>query len=232
MQFRCDIQAWHACPEHVSELTGHPLPPTQSKVPAGIKRRASQLSKLVINTCLPIIAERSVDYVVFATQHGEIHRTLNLLTDLASEEELSPTAFAQSVTSTAPGLLTIASKQPIAFTTVSGGKNTLQAGLIEVAMRFYQQPQSNILLIVTDEALPEIYQHHSAEQHQQNLLALYFTQGQSWQIECNSANNGEHSAGEAEPAETSARTRFADKLADNTSFDFDFTNTRWSWKKL
>ncbi|MBR9728312.1 beta-ketoacyl synthase chain length factor [Shewanella intestini] len=237
MQVNCQLRAWSATSDNLTALSGHPISVNEYKIPSAIKRRASALTKLVIGTCLPILSETDIDYIVFATQHGEINRTLTLLNSLAQEQELSPTAFAQSVTSTAPGLLTIAAKKPIPFTTVSGNNNTLEAGLIEVAIRLQQQPQHQILLIVADESLPEIYKQHNPNQHQANLLAMHFAPGQQWQIsisaaaqlddDSNTANNTVHPANE-----TKQRQQFIDQLANQLSFKVRFNNsTQWTWVK-
>ncbi|GLS83176.1 beta-ketoacyl synthase chain length factor [Paraferrimonas haliotis] len=222
MKLSIGCDAWHLSNDQGLQAiaAGSSAFPELAKVPAGMKRRASALSKNVVASGLSLLQQDDCEFIVFASQSGEIQRTLKLLFQLADEEELSPMAFAQSVVSTAPGLLTIAANKAIPFTTISAAENTFEAALLESLVTLASGRYNNLILMVADEALPPIYHAHSQRSREDNLIVLrLWTQG-PWQINVgpNAGNN---------PFELEA---FLKALQTPSSFNSSLFGSELTWR--
>ena len=127
-------------------------------IPAMMRRRMSSLTKLALQTALQLSVDEHIDYIVFASRHGELTRTVKLLEDIISGEDASPILFSQSVHNTAGGLFTITSKQKTPVCSLAAGENTLYSALIEAGCYLKEYPENKVLLVNFDEPLPVPYQ--------------------------------------------------------------------------
>lgn len=91
---------------------------------------------------------------IFASRHGELSRTMNIVNSIIAGMEVSPTDFSHSVHSTALGLFSIFMKNRAASTQVVAGEDTFGAALIETALHLARYPQRPALLVFCDEPLP------------------------------------------------------------------------------
>ena len=57
----------------------------------------SALSRLAVQIALEAAGDAAPDYLVFCSQHGDLTRLREMLGNIATGAELSPTAFSQSV---------------------------------------------------------------------------------------------------------------------------------------
>ncbi|GLT18738.1 hypothetical protein GCM10007938_25190 [Vibrio zhanjiangensis] len=128
-----------------------------SDIPAMMRRRMSQVSKLAVKTAIELLKHHDVSYLIFSSRHGELHRSVTLIENILKGEETSPMAFAQSVHNTAAGLTTIATKQPIPLTSISASENTFQSALIEAWLFLQDNPSKKVLVVDFDEPLPKPY---------------------------------------------------------------------------
>ncbi len=111
-----------------------------ANIPAMMRRRMSPLSKLAVQTAIEMLNQHQVDYLVFSSRHGELHRSVALVEDIINGEEASPMAFSQSVHNTAAGLATIATKQPIPLTSIAAAENTFQSAILEAWLFLSDNP--------------------------------------------------------------------------------------------
>lgn len=136
-------------------------PPKPQYYPKAQLRRLSPFSKVVLH-CLDIPQVLSENYpLIFASQHGDLAKTVNLIKDAAIGEDLSPTQFALSVHNATTGLFSIATKNTAATTTISAGSNTFVEGLIEASMQA-QQENSDVIYTYCDFDVPIEYQQFEA----------------------------------------------------------------------
>ncbi|WP_295891989.1 beta-ketoacyl synthase chain length factor [uncultured Vibrio sp.] len=146
-------------------------------IPPMMRRRMSSLSKLAVQTALELLAKHQIDYLVFASRHGELQRSANLIKAISEGEEASPMAFSQSVHNTAAGLTTIASKKAIPATSIAAGLNTFQSAIIDAWLYLSEHPSHKVLVVDFDEPVPEIYQQYEPQQYQGYALGLVLSQG-------------------------------------------------------
>src|SRR5262245_41561496 len=103
-----DWSAWFARLE--SSLGRHgdiEATPALEFVGAMARRRLSRLSKMALACSHAAAGALPAMPIVFGSRYGEMGITLDLLTSLAQEESLSPTAFTLSVHNAAIGQMSI-----------------------------------------------------------------------------------------------------------------------------
>ena len=84
---------WHAWCRNPVLLPASEAAPDVSFLPAMQRRRLSRLARMAFSVGWPL-AEGLQDLpLVFVSRHGETPRTLDILSDLANEQPLSPTQF-------------------------------------------------------------------------------------------------------------------------------------------
>jgi hypothetical protein len=136
--------------------------PVEGKVPddalpAAHRRRMSPLSRLAVQMALEASAGTQADFLVFASQHGELTRTRELLDDIIAAVELSPTSFSQSVHNTGAGLYTIIAGSHAPATSLAAGPATFAYGWLEAETFLAANPDKRVLLVVYDGVLPPEY---------------------------------------------------------------------------
>jgi len=175
------------------------VPPKPQYYPKGQLRRLSPFSKVVLH-CLdfPHALTHNLP-LIFASQHGDLAKTVTLIKDAALGEDLSPTQFALSVHNATTGLFSIATDNSAPTTTISAGSNTFVEGLIEAAMQSQQDSQqesTSVLYSYCDFDVPEEYRQFekfkparcitmllSSERSRDNLAAIDFSLNHQ-NIEC------------------------------------------------
>ncbi|MGL6259502.1 beta-ketoacyl synthase chain length factor [Vibrio sp. WXL103] len=140
--------------DHFSSNDNIAVADSAPSVPKSFLRRSSPLTKQVL-AFSDFVFSSVPSFLIFATRHGELARTMSLLHSIAEQSELSPTQFAQSVHSTAPGILTIANKEPVPFTTICAGQQTLVMALVEAVSYIRNHPDSEVCVIFADERVPD-----------------------------------------------------------------------------
>lgn len=155
------------------------------EVPAMVRRRMSRLSRMALRVAFDVAAGQQWPSV-FASRHGELHRTMELFAQLCQREPLSPMGFAQSVHNTASGLYAIVAANTQPSTLISAGPTTLMMALLE-ALALSRDLATPVLLVQADEPLPAAYRPFVDEQELDLALALVvssqpLTCGERWQL--------------------------------------------------
>ena len=151
-------------------------------IPPMMRRRMSLQSKLAVQTALTLLKDNSIDYLVFASRHGELHRTATLIQSILEGDDASPMAFSQSVHNTAAGLTTIAAKAPIPLTSIAAGQDTFHNALIEAYLYLNQYPSHQVLVIDFDQPLPELYQEFETQHYSDYALGFVLTSGSDYSV--------------------------------------------------
>lgn len=122
-----------------------------------LRRRLSPLARLALSAgvaCGPLPAHTRV---VYASQHGEILRTTQMLESLVRGEPPSPTAFSLSVLNATPGVLSMARNDMSPVNALSSGDDTLGYALLDAWTQHRQTPSESLLVIYAFEAPPACY---------------------------------------------------------------------------
>ena len=131
--------------------------PALEKIPAMQRRRLSGIAKLAINSAIGSLNAETVDYIVWASQYGDEHKTLKILADVLQDQTPSPTQFSTSVHNAIAGLYSILCQDSTPSTSLAA---SWSEALIEAYawLKTTKQPNSRVLVVYYDEALPAIYE--------------------------------------------------------------------------
>lgn len=190
-----------------------------------VRRRLSFLDRIALHVANACVAEGEPVHLVFASRHGELARSAELLAQLARGELPSPMSFSLSVLNAAAGLYGIARKDRSPATAVSAGEATFPLALVEGAAQAQQHPDAAVVVAFADEPPPEVYRPlvNSPRSAQAIAVRLEAKRAQksvelSW----------DESEGDDAPEE--ALRRFARSLADGTAGSWSSAGQRWQWR--
>ena len=126
--------------------------PDVSFVPPLLRRRMTDIEKIAIYLANQVAPNSSDVFVVFASQYGEWHQTVRLFTQFFESGEMSPAAFSSSVHNASAGVLSLITHNKNSYTSISAGKNSLAAGVLEALIS-----KLPVLFIYAEESVPEMY---------------------------------------------------------------------------
>ncbi len=130
--------------------------PGVKQMPAMLRRRAGLLGKMALEVAYQCLDGRSGVPTVFCSRHGEVARAVELLTDLAQGDALSPTAFGMAVHNASAGLLTIARADRANHIALAAGAATIEHAVID-ACGLLADGAPMVLLLACDCPLPALF---------------------------------------------------------------------------
>ena len=206
-----------------------PQLPELKQVPPMTRRRLSKLTKLAFDVALQT-AEQQDNHplpTIFASRHGDLHKTLMLLQQLGNGEELSPSQFALSVHNAISGQFSIYSQNQADSNAIAAGADSLHYAVLDAAARFRAEPKLNQQLVVyADEAIPEPYQAFCQDPSTSVALALLLhrTQGQPVHFTMCADNDAE-----AEPDQAIKFSAFLQQQSNQLTLSGN--KRRWQWRR-
>ena len=153
-------EAWAAWAKQPRPL-GRDGKPAVAFLPPAVRRRASRLTRLMLETAFACTTdeERGTVRSVFASRHGAIHVAIEILASLAREEAVSPLQFSHSVHNAQAGLFSIAAGNREASSSIAAGADTFAHGFLEAVLQLARRPAQPVLLVTGDEPIPENLAH-------------------------------------------------------------------------
>lgn len=200
-----------------------PALPPLSFIEPMVRRRLSSLAKMSLWVAHECAHDHPDVRMVYASRHGELQRTTEMLADLAAAQPLSPTAFSMSVLNASIGLYSIVQSNTAASIAISAGEETLAAALLEVRLQLNAHPQAAVLLIYADEPVPAVLQavteHPEVTAHALALLFKADPVAMSLQV---------HQGALAAAGTTQAQS-FAAGLRTRQAASWGTSETGWTW---
>lgn len=157
-----DKAAWRAWVDQPEAPRGDDVP-ALAEMPAMQRRRVEQLGRMALQ--VGYWCQQGDDAglpLVFASRHGDLSRTYEMLRALARDEALSPTSFGLSTHNAIAAQYGIARKHTGQCQVVSAGTMTAEAAFIE-AMGLLADGADEVLVVVYDCAGPEAYRDFADE---------------------------------------------------------------------
>jgi len=146
--------------------------PSLSAVPPMMKRRLSKLTKLAFHSAMAVQPDTKLP-CIFASRHGDLHKTLELLQHVAEKQSLSPTLFALSVHNAISGQYSIFSQNPADSNAIAAGADSLHYAIMEAGARLLTEPElQEILVVYADEPVPDVYRVYCNDPQTPVALAL------------------------------------------------------------
>lgn len=213
--------------------------PALSEVPAMQRRRIERLGRMAIQTaywCQE--AEAQSVPLVFASRHGDVERSMELLRALANNEPLSPTGFGLSVHNAIAALYSIIRGMRGNYLALAAGKTTAEAACVEAA-GLLADGAPEVLVVGYEAPLPDVYKDFADEAD-----PFY---AWSWRIARSNAGRqgvplelswGDGASSVSTPIPASAASdlphgldvqRFF--LAQDRTLEFSADNVSWTWRR-
>ena len=217
---------WHAWCRAPVLLPVSDASPDVSFLPAMQRRRLSRLARMAFSVGWPL-AEGLQDLpLVFISRHGETPRTLDILSDLANDQPLSPTQFSLSVHNAVIGLWSILRNETSEMTALAATGDGLEHGLLEAAALLNEGAPA-VLLVITEEQPPEAYAGWIHDVPFPYALGLLLTPGDEWQLELTS--------GTVQPSTTAqwphALNLLRTLLTEQGACQHAWKNRVWNWQR-
>jgi len=130
--------------------------PKVAAMPAMLRRRAGFLGRMALEVAYDCLEGQADVPTVFCSRHGEVARSIELLSDLARGEPLSPTAFGLAVHNASAGLFSIARADRANHVALAGGSATVEHAVIE-ACGMLADGAPRVLLVACDAPLPDLF---------------------------------------------------------------------------
>src|SRR6266702_5429479 len=112
-----------------------------------VRRRLSTLSRIALKVAHDCAADRPNVRIVFASRHGELRRTTNILRAISAGEPVSPTAFSLSALNAMTGVFGIARGDRSAASAISAVAETLGYAPLEAYAQHATRPGAPVLLV-------------------------------------------------------------------------------------
>lgn len=158
------------------------------------RRRLSDISKITLDVAFGVMGDYQQISTVFASRRGEVNRMAGLLRDICAGDDASPMAFSLSVHNTASGLFSIQSDNQAPSTAIAAGHDTVAAALIEAGSQL-ACGQDRVLLVISEDLMPEIYRSFAAQEEQPVAAAFMLTNAEQFILEtADSTESAQHSA--------------------------------------
>jgi hypothetical protein len=155
------------------------LPPLK-QIPAMQRRRLSPFAKLSFHCILESCYENINDIAcVFASRHGDLHKTTKLIEDVAAKSDLSPTHFGLSVHNAVVGLYSIFANNKKPMTAISAGEDSFMMAVVDAYAKLESQCLDKILVVYTDQVVPEQYSQYVSNKEKTISLAFVLTKHQA-----------------------------------------------------
>ncbi len=150
--------AWFAQPVPVQGSDIAPLP----QVAAMARRRIERLGRAALQSAFEALDDAAAPCpCVFASRYGDMRRSVELMTQLATEGVVSPTSFSVSVHNAFAALFSIARGDHSNYSAVAAGAESAEHAFIE-ALGLLAEGAEQVLVVVYDEPLPAPLDHFSA----------------------------------------------------------------------
>ena len=146
-----DAGAWSSWCAAPTELAAEGRPDA-GFLPAMLRRRCGSLARIMLTTAFDCCekAELAEVSTVFASRHGNINESINLLDRLAERLPLSPTAFSHTVHNAQAGLFSIAAENRRASSSIAAQQDSFASGYLEALTLLERDPDRPVLVVVGD----------------------------------------------------------------------------------
>ncbi len=153
-----DTRAWLDWCAEPREL-GAEGRPEASFLPALLRRRCSPLTRIMLTVAFECCGEEERAQVssVFASRHGNINESIELLERLAHQLPLSPTRFSHSVHNAQAGLFSIAAGNRRASSSIAAEAETFGCAYLEALTFLERFPECPVLLVMADVPLADAF---------------------------------------------------------------------------
>jgi hypothetical protein len=138
-----------------------------------LRRRLGRVSRMALQAAHDCMHSRDrIARTVFASRHGELHRTVRMLYELSRNHQPSPTDFSLSVHNAAAGINSIIRQDRSPSTAIAAGDESFVYGVLEAAAQWQANRNRPVLMVFAEEPTPSEYQSFIEGSEHPHALAL------------------------------------------------------------
>lgn len=126
-------------------------------LPVALRRRITPIGQRLLQAGAICARSEPEPLYVFASRHGEMTRTLSILTSMTGQNEVSPADFSLAVHNALAGLLSIHIGNTLGHTALSSGPDSFAYGFMEALASLHEEPGRPVLYCYGDAPLPDLY---------------------------------------------------------------------------
>jgi hypothetical protein len=154
-----------------------------------LRRRASNADRAALRVAFDCVGAKAEGSgasaslpAVFASRHGEVQRSVELLEELVAQGSLSPMNFSLSVHNSAAGLYSITRGDRSPMAAIAAGRESLSQAMLE-ALGSLASGASQVLVVAYDDLLPEAFKPYADEEDKAYALGLLLKPGADYSLE-------------------------------------------------
>ena len=140
-----------------------------------LRRRLSPLARAALHVAQICTHDIPSVSFIYASRHGELDRTVELLQSVVTGEAPSPTTFGLSVLNAATGIYSIARKDFSPTTAITAGRETFAFGLLEAHARAKLNPDTSVLYVYADAPVPAPFGRQAGDPDDILAIAMLIT---------------------------------------------------------
>jgi hypothetical protein len=146
-----DRSSWERWAEKPAPLGLEGVPDAKF-LPAMLRRRCTPLTKIMLRVAFDACPETDRDRVrtVFASRHGSINESIDLIEAVVRSERLSPAKFSHTVHNAQAALFSIAALNRQASASLAGQADTFPLGFLEALTHLEREPERQVLFVTGD----------------------------------------------------------------------------------
>ncbi len=150
-----------------------------SFLPAMLRRRCGPLARIMLNAAFRCCDQerRGEAASVFASRHGNINESIEMLEHLTRQRNLSPTRFSHSVHNAQAGLFSIAASNRAPSSSLAAQDDTFAAAWLEAVILLSRVPERPCLLVIGEVPLAPAFAKLLDEPEASYALALLLRVG-------------------------------------------------------
>ncbi|GJH25358.1 beta-ketoacyl synthase chain length factor [Caballeronia novacaledonica] len=194
------------------------------------RRRLSTLSRAALKVAHDCVAHVPAVRLVFASRHGELGRTTEILHTIDAGKTVSPTSFSLSVLNTITGVFGIVRGDRAPASALSAGTETLGYALLEAYAQYVTDPSAPVLLVYADEPADSAYGTVEDEVDGGALAILLDSSAQTGHLECARATVSDETDTALPGTTFSSQSHAVQHCLDTrTASAWRGKNSTWQW---
>lgn len=153
-----DRPAWEAWARAPAALAREGVPEVRF-LPPMLRRRCTPLTRIMLHAafCCVAEAERAEVRTVFASRHGSINESIDLIEAVVRQQPISPMKFSHTVHNAQAALFSIAAGNRCASSSLAAQEDTFPSGFLEALTHLEREPGRPVLLVTGDVPLASTF---------------------------------------------------------------------------
>jgi hypothetical protein len=206
------------------------MPPDASFIDPMVRRRLSSLSRAALKVAHDCAHGHEALRLVFASRHGELRRTTDILHAMTADEPVSPNAFSLSVLNAMSGIFGIARRDRSPATAISAGPESLGYALLEAHAQYMKQPAPPVLVVYADEPANPLYGKVENEVQEGAVAVLLDAATARGQLEC-TISGPDDSGSSDSPARFATQSEALQHCLDSRqAATWHGASAQWQWR--